>query len=169
MSTSARTRHVCADAGLRPRRHALFARTLGCVRADRSVLSPGNFRTDATVHPSHGRASGHRPIVCPFIIVCVTTLSVPSAAVVLPNTSKFGSSCTVGICVSPCVCSLNCPSALLSLHVPLSTSTCSGGACDNWAVVLPGELWGPRPLLRKLALRSSRGFWCQVPEPLQAL
>jgi hypothetical protein len=44
--------------------------------------------------------------------------------------------------VSPCVCLLNYPSAPLSSHVPLSTSTCSRGACDNWVVVLPGELWG---------------------------
>jgi hypothetical protein len=58
------------------------------------------------------------------------------------NTSKFGSSAIVGTCASPCVCSLNCPSAPLSSHAPLSTSTCSGGAYDNWAVVLPGELWG---------------------------
>jgi hypothetical protein len=68
--------------------------------------------------------------------------SVPSATAVLSNTSKFGSSATVGTCVSPYVCSLNCPFALLSLHAPLSTSTCSRGACDNWAIVLPGELWG---------------------------
>jgi hypothetical protein len=67
---------------------------------------------------------------------------VPSATAVLPNTSKFGSSATVGKCVYPCVCSLNCPFALLSSHAPLSTSTCSGGACENWAIVLPSELWG---------------------------
>jgi hypothetical protein len=66
--------------------------------------------------------------------------SVPTDAAVLPNTSKFGSSATVGTCVSPCVCSLNCPSAPLSSHAPLSMSTCSGGAYNNWAVVLPGEL-----------------------------
>jgi hypothetical protein len=68
--------------------------------------------------------------------------SVPSATAVLPNTSKFGSSATVGTYVSPCVCSMNCPFAPLSLHAPLSTSTYSGGACDNWAIVLPSELWG---------------------------
>jgi hypothetical protein len=27
----------------------------------------------------------------------------------------------------------------------------------------------PRPLFRKLALRSSRGLWCQTPKPLQAV
>jgi hypothetical protein len=68
--------------------------------------------------------------------------SVPSDTAVLPNTSKFGSSAIVGTCVSPCVCSLNYPFAPLSSHAPLSTTTCSRGACDNWAVVLPGELWG---------------------------
>jgi hypothetical protein len=38
-----------------------------CVRADASVLSPGNFITDATVRLSHGRPSAHRPIVCPSV------------------------------------------------------------------------------------------------------
>jgi hypothetical protein len=38
-----------------------------CVRADASVLPPGNFITDATVRPSHGRPSGHRPIVRPSV------------------------------------------------------------------------------------------------------
>jgi hypothetical protein len=33
------------------------------VRADASVLPPGNFKKDATVRPSHGRPRGHRPIV----------------------------------------------------------------------------------------------------------
>jgi hypothetical protein len=68
--------------------------------------------------------------------------SVPSAAAVLPKTSKFGSSASVGTCVSSCVCSLNYPSALVSSHAPLSMSTCSRGACDNWAVGLLGELKG---------------------------
>jgi hypothetical protein len=67
---------------------------------------------------------------------------VPNATAMLPNTSKFGSSATVGKCVSPYVCSLNCPFAPLSSHAPLSTSTCSEGACDNWAIVLPSELQG---------------------------
>jgi hypothetical protein len=31
---------------------------------DAGVLSPGNFKKDATVHLSHGRPRGHRPIVC---------------------------------------------------------------------------------------------------------
>jgi hypothetical protein len=33
------------------------------VRADASVLPPGNFKKDATVRPSHGRPRGHRPTV----------------------------------------------------------------------------------------------------------
>jgi hypothetical protein len=36
------------------------------VRADASVLSPGNFIMDATVRPSHGRPSGHRLTVRPL-------------------------------------------------------------------------------------------------------
>jgi hypothetical protein len=67
VSTSARTldcvradHRVGADAGVRPRGYA-------SVRTDASVLSPGNFITDATVRPSHGRPSGHRPIVRPSI------------------------------------------------------------------------------------------------------
>jgi hypothetical protein len=46
---------------------------------------------------------------------------VPSTTAVLPNTSKFGSSATVGTCVSPCVCSLNCPFAPLSSHARCQT------------------------------------------------
>jgi hypothetical protein len=49
------------------------ARTLECIRVDASVLSLGNFITDA-MHPSHGRPSGHRPSVRPSVIVRVTTL-----------------------------------------------------------------------------------------------
>jgi hypothetical protein len=51
----------------------MFARTRGCprgqarVRADASFLSPGNFITDAIVHLSHGRPSGHRPTLRPFV------------------------------------------------------------------------------------------------------
>jgi hypothetical protein len=37
-------------------------------------FTPGNFKTDATVRPSHGRPCGHRPTVRPSIIVRVTTL-----------------------------------------------------------------------------------------------
>jgi hypothetical protein len=33
------------------------------VRADASVLPPWNFIMDATVRPSHGRPTGHRPSV----------------------------------------------------------------------------------------------------------
>jgi hypothetical protein len=49
MSASARTHLVRADAGVRP---------CGC---EWFIL--GNFITDATVHPSHGRLSSHRPTV----------------------------------------------------------------------------------------------------------
>jgi hypothetical protein len=42
-----------------------------CVCADASVVIPSNFITDAIVHPSDGRPSGHRlticPSVCPFV------------------------------------------------------------------------------------------------------
>jgi hypothetical protein len=44
------------------------------VRADASVLPPGNFKKDTTVRPSHGRPRGHRPTVRPSVIVRVTTL-----------------------------------------------------------------------------------------------
>jgi hypothetical protein len=60
MSASAQTPRVRADAGIRPRGHA-------CVHTDVSVLPPGNFKTDATVCPSHGRLSGHRPTVRPSV------------------------------------------------------------------------------------------------------
>jgi hypothetical protein len=33
----------------------------------RLVFTPGNFKKDATVRPSHGRPRGHRPIVRPFV------------------------------------------------------------------------------------------------------
>jgi hypothetical protein len=57
---------VRADARARPRERAMSARTLGCFRADAIVLLPGNFITDATMRPSHGRPSGHGPIVRPL-------------------------------------------------------------------------------------------------------
>jgi hypothetical protein len=38
-----------------------------CVRADASVLPPGNFITDATVRSGHGRPGGHCPIVRPSV------------------------------------------------------------------------------------------------------
>jgi hypothetical protein len=41
----------------------MSARTHGRVRADASVLPPWNFIMDATVRPSHGRPTGHRPSV----------------------------------------------------------------------------------------------------------
>jgi hypothetical protein len=40
----------------------------------RECFTPGNFITDTTVRPSHGRPSGHRPTVHPSAIVRVTTL-----------------------------------------------------------------------------------------------
>jgi hypothetical protein len=33
----------------------------------RECFIPGNFITDATMHLSHGRPSGHRPIVRPSV------------------------------------------------------------------------------------------------------
>jgi hypothetical protein len=57
-----------------PRGRAVSAGMLGCVRTDASVLLPGNFITDATVHPSHGRPSGHRLTIRPSVIIRVTTL-----------------------------------------------------------------------------------------------
>jgi hypothetical protein len=54
MNAAAWTRHVRADVAMRPCRPTVFARTLGCVRENASVLPPGNFITDATVRPSHG-------------------------------------------------------------------------------------------------------------------
>jgi hypothetical protein len=78
MRASARTPHVHVDAGARPRGRvdasawmlgrvrAMSARMRCCVRADASVLPPCNFITDATVRPSHGRSSGHRPILRPL-------------------------------------------------------------------------------------------------------
>jgi hypothetical protein len=72
---SAQTRcYVRVDVGVRPRGRVfafaqtqVSAQTLGCVRADASVLSPGYFITDAIVRPSHGRPSGHCLIVRPSI------------------------------------------------------------------------------------------------------
>jgi hypothetical protein len=43
------------------------ARTHARVRADASVLPPGNFKKDATVRLSHGRPRGHRPTVRPSV------------------------------------------------------------------------------------------------------
>jgi hypothetical protein len=40
----------------------------------RECFIPGNFITDATVRPSHGPPSGHRPTVRPSAIVRLTTL-----------------------------------------------------------------------------------------------
>jgi hypothetical protein len=51
----------------------------GCKGADVSLFTPGNFITDATVRPSHGRPGGHRPSihpsVRPSVIVRVTTVA----------------------------------------------------------------------------------------------
>jgi hypothetical protein len=55
-------------------RTGLCLRRLQRVRTNASLFTPCNFITDATVHPSHGRPSGHRPSVRPSVIVCVTTL-----------------------------------------------------------------------------------------------
>jgi hypothetical protein len=59
---------IRADVGVHPCGHAVSARTLGCVHADDSVLSLGNFITDAIVRPSYERPNGHcltdRPSVC---------------------------------------------------------------------------------------------------------
>jgi hypothetical protein len=46
-------RFVRRDAGVHPR--------------GRECFIPGNFITDATMHLSHGRPSGHRPIVRPSV------------------------------------------------------------------------------------------------------
>jgi hypothetical protein len=62
------------DAGVRLCGRAVSARTLGCVRANASVLPLCNIITDAVVHPSHGRPSGHRPTVRPSAIVRLSTL-----------------------------------------------------------------------------------------------
>jgi hypothetical protein len=72
-SASARTHcrgcsRVRADASASARAHCR-------VRADASVLPPGNFKMDATVRPSHGRPHGHRPTVRPSVIIRVTTLA----------------------------------------------------------------------------------------------
>jgi hypothetical protein len=45
-------------------------KTAARVRADASVLSLGNFLSDATVRPSHGRLSSHRPTVHPSVRYC---------------------------------------------------------------------------------------------------
>jgi hypothetical protein len=64
---------VCADAGASARACSRL-RGRECVRADacqhprgRGSFTPGNFKKDATVRPSHGRPRGHRPIVRPSI------------------------------------------------------------------------------------------------------
>jgi hypothetical protein len=71
---------VRADAGVRSRGYAR-------VRANASVLPPGNFVADATVRPSHGRPSGHRPTVRPSAIVRVTTLPSMKQFMTLTNSS----------------------------------------------------------------------------------
>jgi hypothetical protein len=80
-SASARTQPVRADSRLRPQGRGRGGRggegmsaSASCVCTYASVLSPGNFITNAIVCPSHGRPSGHRPTirssVCPFIRYC---------------------------------------------------------------------------------------------------
>jgi hypothetical protein len=64
MSASAQTLDcVCADA---PCPHGHWTADAGCIRADASVLSPRNFIIDATMRPSHGRLSVHRPTIRPL-------------------------------------------------------------------------------------------------------
>jgi hypothetical protein len=58
----------------RSRGRTLSVQTLDCVRSNASILSPGNFITDAIVRPSHERLSGHRLTIHPSVIVHVTTL-----------------------------------------------------------------------------------------------
>jgi hypothetical protein len=43
------------------------ARTHGRVRADAPCFTPGNFKKDPIVRPSHRRPCGHRPIVRPSV------------------------------------------------------------------------------------------------------
>jgi hypothetical protein len=50
-----------------PRGRGVVSARTHPVRADASVLSPGNFITNATVRPNHGQSNGHRPIVHPFV------------------------------------------------------------------------------------------------------
>jgi hypothetical protein len=80
MRASARTLgRVRTDTPCLRGRVSASAWMLGCVRTDATVhadakirprgrecLPPGNFITDATVCPSHGLPSGHRPSVCPL-------------------------------------------------------------------------------------------------------
>jgi hypothetical protein len=92
--------------------------------------------------------------------------SVPGAAVVHPSTSKYGSTAIIGTCVSPCICSLCSPSAVLSSHAPTSTSICSGEAVISGPCCSLVSSAAPRLLLRKLAPCSSPGFGCHASEPL---
>jgi hypothetical protein len=73
--------HTGQERGGEGRGGAAFARTLGCVRTDAlmsartqgrvcmdaPIYPRGNLITGATVRPSHGRPSGHRPIVRPAV------------------------------------------------------------------------------------------------------
>jgi hypothetical protein len=51
---------VGADASLRPRGRAR-------VRVDAPCFTPGDFKKNATVRPSHGHPRGHRPFVRPSV------------------------------------------------------------------------------------------------------
>jgi hypothetical protein len=51
--------------GTSARTHFVSVRTQGCIYADMPIYPRSNFITDATVCLSHGRPSGHRPIVRP--------------------------------------------------------------------------------------------------------
>jgi hypothetical protein len=60
LASMAWTLPVRADASASVRTHVR-------VRADASVLPPGNFKKDTTVRPSHGRPRGHRLTVRPSV------------------------------------------------------------------------------------------------------
>jgi hypothetical protein len=53
----------------------MSARTHARIRTDAHCFTPGNFKKNATVRPSHGRPRGHRPTVRPSENVRVTTLA----------------------------------------------------------------------------------------------
>jgi hypothetical protein len=69
---SVRTCHV--RTGLLPHGLTCASARIHSYPRGRECFTPGNFITNATVRPSHGRPSGYRPTVRPFAIVCVTTL-----------------------------------------------------------------------------------------------
>jgi hypothetical protein len=78
MSSSARMRLCPCGRIVAFARTRLRTRGRAGVRADASRFTLGNFIADTIVRPSHGRPSGHHPIVRPFVrssaIIRVTTL-----------------------------------------------------------------------------------------------